>query len=390
MHYLDFAATSAHRPDSVARAVFAFLTENGASPGRGAHGAAAEAGRIAFRCRRRIAQLLSLPGDPGRVAFTLNATHALNTALHGVLDQGDVVVITPFDHNAVLRPTHTLSRTRGVEVRMATGRPDGTLDLEGLRELLRGARLLVVNEVSNVLGTRLPVEELASMAHAAGALVLLDMAQSAGHIPTAPAAAGADMIALAGHKGLLGPQGTGAFWVREGLDIEPFATGGTGGDSSSREMPEVLPDRLEAGTPNIPGIAGLLAGVEFVLSEGVEKLHERGLALKSRLRAGLIEIPGVRVLSPEAPDGGALVTIVAEGIDPSTLGMRLQEEWGVLTRTGLHCAPEVHRLIGTLETGAVRFSLGWSSTEGDVDRAIEGVNAIVGSAHPAPDRVGVA
>jgi len=379
MHYLDFAATSAHRPDSVARAVFAFLTENGASPGRGAHGAAADAGRIAFRCRRRIAQLLSLPGDPGRVVFTLNATHAINTAMQGVLGQGDAVVITPFDHNAVLRPAHALSRTRGVEVRMASGAPDGSLDLDGLRGLLNGARLLVVNEVSNVLGTRLPVEELAAMAHAAGALVLLDMAQSAGHVPSTPGAAGADLVALAGHKGLLGPQGTGALWVREGLAIEPFATGGTGGDSASREMPSVLPDRLEAGTPNIPGIAGLLAGVEFVLSEGVGNLHARAVELKSRLRSGLCEIPGVRMLSPLAPEGGALVTVVTDRVDPSVLGMRLQEDWGVLTRTGLHCAPEVHRLLGTLETGAVRFSLGWSSTVEDVDRAIEGVTAVVGA-----------
>jgi selenocysteine lyase/cysteine desulfurase len=157
-----------------------------------------------------------------------------------------------------------------------------------------------------------------------------------------------------------------------------------GADEADRE------DRLEAGTPNIPGIAGLLAGVEFVFSEGVENLHERALRLKSRLRDGLGAIPGVRVLSPEAPEGGALVTIVADRVDPSTLGMRLQEEWSVLTRTGLHCAPEVHRLIGTLETGAVRFSLGWSSTEEDVDRAIEGVNAIIGTARPATKGVGVA
>jgi selenocysteine lyase/cysteine desulfurase len=142
-------------------------------------------------------------------------------------------------------------------------------------------------------------------------------------------------------------------------------------------MPSVLPDRLEAGTPNIPGIAGLLAGLEFVLSEGVANLHERGNHLKSRLRAGFGEIPGVRILSPSAPDGGSLVTIVTDGMDPSILGLKLQEEWGVLTRTGLHCAPEVHRLIGTLETGAVRFSLGWSSTEEDVDRAVEGVGAIL-------------
>ena len=379
MHYLDFAATSAIRPDSVAAAVHHFLTEVGASPGRGGHQRSIESGRIAFRCRRRLARVMGLPGNPGQITFMLNATHALNTAIHGVVRQGEVVVITPFDHNAVLRPVYALSKSRDVEVRMLDAAPDGSIDLEAAGRALEGARLLVVNAISNVLGTRLPLEELAGLARERGALVLVDAAQSAGHLADHPGNAPVDLVAFTGHKGLMGPQGTGGLWVREGVDVEPFCTGGTGGDSALREMPPVYPDHLEAGTPNAPGLAGLLAGCEFVLDRGVEALHAHECGLKTRLREGLAGIRGVRVVSPPDPSGGAVVTVVVEGIQPSELADELEEDWGVLCRAGLHCAPEAHRLLGTLETGALRFSMGWSSTEDDVDQALRGVDAIVRS-----------
>jgi cysteine desulfurase / selenocysteine lyase len=388
MHYLDYAATSAVRPPRVVEGIRDFLLRVGASPGRGGYAPAVESGRIAFRCRRRLAALLGLPGDPGRVAFMLNATHAINTALHGLLEPGSRVVVTAFDHNAVLRPVHLLSRVRGIEVRMVPGAPDGSLDLDALDRFLDGARLLVVNAASNVLGTRLPVGELAGRAHDAGALVLVDAAQAAGHIPGSPAADGADLVALTGHKGLLGPQGIGALWVGEGISLGPLLCGGTGGDSRMRDMPEAYPDRLEAGTPNVPGIAGLLAGCEFLLEEGVETLHRREAALKVRLREGLEQIGGVRVLSPAGPDGAALVTIVADRVSPGELARRLETEWGVMGRAGLHCAPEAHRILGTDETGALRLSLGWASTEEDVDRAIAGVEAIAGPTKVATGGLG--
>lgn len=378
-HYLDYAATSAERPPSVVEAVTAFLSDCGATPGRGSHSRAVEASRVAFRCRRALARLLGLEGDPGRIVFLQNATHALNTALWGTLHSGDAVVVTAYDHNAVLRPVHRLSRERGVEVRMVPGAADGSVDMEEVARLLDGARLLVVNAVSNVLGTRLPVDELTMMAHEAGALVLVDAAQSAGHLPDRPGEVGVDLLAFTGHKGLLGPQGTGGLWVREGVDVEPLLAGGTGGDSLLRDMPPHFPDRLQAGTGNAPGIAGLLAGCTHVLEEGPEEMHRREAALKARLRDGLEAIVGVRVLSPAAPDGVGVVTIVADDVDPGTMADRLDREWGVMTRPGLHCAPEVHRILGTTETGALRFSLGWASTEEDVDVALEGVDAIVGT-----------
>lgn len=377
-HYLDYAATSAVRPPEVIRAVTGFLEECGASPGRGGHGRAVEASRIAFRARRALVRLLGGVGDPGRVTFSFHATHALNTALSGLLRPGDVAVTTAFDHNAVLRPLHALSRTRGVTVRMLPGTPEGEIDPAEARSLLRGARLLVLNHASNVLGTVLPVPELASMAHEEGALVVLDAAQSIGHIPVDASAIGADLIAFTGHKGLLGPQGTGGLWIRPGIDFDPLLQGGTGGDSEDREMPEVLPDRFEAGTANGPGIAGLLAGATWLLERGIGTVQAHEAALKERLREGLRSIRGVRVLSPPAPSGTALVTLRTDRVDPSTLMARLDREFGVEARAGLHCAPEAHRVLGTLGTGALRLSLGWASTEEDVDRAIEGIHAIAG------------
>lgn len=379
MHYMDYAATSAVRPDSVCDAVADFLRGCGASPGRGGYHRSVDSGRIVFRCRRALTRLLGLPGDPGRMAMMFNATHALNTALAGILRPGDAVVLSDYDHNAVLRPAHRLANTRGVVLRRLDGDPSGAVDLEQARRLLDGARLLVVNHVSNVLGTVLPLRDLARMAHEAGALVLVDAAQSAGHIPVSLADDGADLVAITGHKGLLGPQGTGGLWVREGVEVDPLLCGGTGGNSALREMPAAMPDHLEAGTPNASGIAGLLAGVEHVQGEGVAILHAREAALKARLREGLQVIRGVRVLSPAAPEGAAVVTLVSNRVDPATLAKRLDDEFGVQGRPGLHCAPEVHRLLGTQETGALRLSLGWASTEADVDRALEGVRSIAGA-----------
>lgn len=383
-HYLDFAATSALRPPAVVEAVAGFLRECGATPGRGGHASALEAGRMALRTRRALQRVLGLPGDPGRIAFMHNATHALNTALWGVLGRGDTVVVTAYDHNAVLRPAAALSRERGVQVRMVPGAPDGGLDVESTARLLHGARLLVVNSASNVLGQRLPMEELASLGREAGALVLLDVAQAAGHIPLDCGALGADLVAFTGHKGLLGPQGTGGLWVREGLEVEPLLTGGTGGDSTRRTMAEAMPDRLEAGSVNAPGLAGLAAGLAYILERGVEELHRHEARLKARLRAGLAGMAGVTVHSPEAPDGVGIVTLTARSLDPAALAHRLDVEWGVEARAGLHCAPECHRLLGTVETGALRLSLGWASSDGDVDRALEAIEALTGPTTVGP------
>lgn len=372
--YLDHAATTALRPPEVVDAVRRYLEETGATPGRGGYGLALDAGRTVLRARRAVARVLGLSGDPGRITFGPNATHALNTALWGTLEEGDALVVTDYDHNAVLRPAHALAYRRGVEVRVVPGAPDGSVEPEAFTRALAGARMVALNAVSNVLGTRLPVEELAAEARQAGALVLVDTAQSAGHVSVDLAEA--DLVAFTGHKGLLGPQGTGGLWVREGVEVRPLVQGGTGGNSLAPDMPGAYPDHLEAGTLNGPGLAGLAAGCQVVLDTGVEALHARERALKAHLRDGLLDTAGVEVLTPPDPRGAAIVTVRHAGLDPARLATRLDRDFGVLARSGHHCAPLAHGLLGTRESGALRLSLGWGSTEADVDRALQAFRAL--------------
>jgi cysteine desulfurase / selenocysteine lyase len=395
--YLDYAATSAIRPHAVAEAVVGYLRDTGATAGRGGHRLALEAGRTALRCRRALAQLLDIPGDPGRIAFQANATHALNTALFGVLEPGDRVVRTVYDHNSVRRPLAAL-RARGVRVDMITGTPDGRIDLDEAERILAGAgpaagagaaKLLVLTHASNVLDNVLPVAELAAMAHAVGALVLLDTAQTAGHLPFSVASLGVDLLAFTGHKGLLAPQGTGGLWVRDGVAVEPLIYGGTGSESWSESMPDAYPDHLEAGTQNGPGLAGLLAGTEWLLDRGVAGVHATSTRLKQRFLHHLSSMEGITLHSSPRPGGVGIVTVTAARIPAAELARRLDHEYGIMTRAGLHCAPDAHELIGTVEQGAVRFSLGWASTESDVDRACRALaeltgNAAASSAVPIP------
>jgi cysteine desulfurase / selenocysteine lyase len=384
--YMDYAATSALRPPEVGEAVARFLGGLGATPGRAAHRGALEAGRMVLRCRQALAALFGISGDPGRVVFQLNATHALNTLLRGLVGAGDVLVRTAADHNAVRRTAADL-RQGGVEERILPVDAAGAVDMEEASRLLRGAALLVLPHVSNVLGSALPVRALADVAHREGALVVVDAAQSAGHLPLDVTELGADALAFTGHKGLLGPQGVGGFWLREGVEIDPLLTGGTGGDSAPESMPASFPDRVEAGTLPVPAIAGLLAGVEWLQQRGVAELAAREAALKERLLAALDRIPGVSVRSPRGVPGTGLVMLTVRGMDADQVARRLDADFSILVRAGLHCAPEAHRALGTLETGAVRLSLGWASEERHVDAAAAALAALSGSAAPAGGRV---
>ena len=384
--YLDYAATSALRPPEVVEAMVAYLRDIGATPGRSGHRRAVEAGRIVLRCRLALTELFGARGDPGRVVFTSNATHALNIAMRGLLRPGDRVVRTAYDHNAVRRPVAALVDA-GVEEAVLAGTPDGALDLDAAQRALEGngrpARVLVVPHASNVLGALVPVAELSELAHAVGAVVVVDAAQSAGHVVVDAERIGADVLCFAGHKGLLGPQGTGGLWVRPGVQIDPLLVGGTGADSYAAEMPTHLPDRLEAGTLNGPGIAGLLAGVRWVAEQEPSVLHGREAALKARLRRALTDTPGVEVHSPPDPEGVGIVLATVTGIPSAEVARRLDRDWGVLARAGLHCSPDTHALLGTAGEGAVRFSLGWASTVEDVDRAIAAIAAIAATTEPA-------
>jgi len=355
------------------------MNEIGASPGRSGHRLSIEAGRIVFEARELAASLFNA-ADPMRVSFGLNATDALNLAIKGVLRPGDHVVTGGMEHNSVMRPLRDMER-RGVQVSVAPVSPDGTLDPDDIRKALRSnTRLVVLTHASNVTGTAAPIREVGRLCSERGPLFLVDAAQTAGCFPLDMRADFIDLLAFTGHKALFGPQGTGGLVVGERVKLNEFATlrqGGTGSRSEFETHPDFAPDMFEAGTPNAAGIAGLLAGLRFVSGETVERIHARDAALAARLLSSLKEVPGLRIIgeatgSPRT----ATVSFVINGLSPSDIGLRLDEEFGVLCRVGLHCAPAAHKSIGSFPYGAVRFGLGYFNTEEQIDHAVSALKEI--------------
>jgi cysteine desulfurase family protein len=375
--YLDCAATGALKPPSVKEAVANFLENVGASPGRSAHRLAVESGRIVFDCREAVAQLLGAP-DSSSVVFTLNATHALNLAFLGLLREGDRVVTTSMEHNSVMRPLKYLQAQGTIQLDVVECAPDGRIDPARLKaSVTPGTRMVAVIHASNVLGTLLPVPEISQIAHEAGAVLLLDAAQTAGVYPVNVEKLGVDILACAGHKGLLGPHGTGILYVREGLEIEAVLRGGTGSESGLTEQPDFMPDKLECGTHNAAGIAGLKAGVEFILAETVEKIREHEINLAGKMLEGLAEIDAVAIYGTRDPQKQtATVSFNIKGMEPSDIGHKLDREYDIAVRVGLHCAPIAHQTMGTYPRGAVRASAGYLNKEEDIDALIAAVKEI--------------
>jgi len=369
--YLDNAATSWPKPEAVYRAVDHFMRQVGATPGRGGHRREEEAQRIADEARAALAELFHAP-DPQGVAFTLNATQALNLALKGLLRPGDHVVTSSIEHNALWRPLKALER-RGVELTAVPCAPDGTLDPADVAAALRpNTRLVAMLHASNVLGTILPIGEVGAICRDCGVSFLVDAAQTAGAVPINMEAMGIDLLAFAGHKGLFGPHGTGGLVVRPGIELETWIEGGSGILSRPETMPEVLPARLEAGTQNAAGIAGLLAGVRFVLEQGVERIRAHEMALTGLLIEGLQTIPDLTILGPyDLEQRAAVVSLTVEGYFPDQLAAVLDKVFDVATRAGLHCAPQAHRTAGTLECGALRFSPGYFTTAEEIEYAVD-------------------
>ena len=369
--YLDNAATSWPKPEAVYQAVDHFIREIGATPGRGGHRQEEQAQQIADETREALAQLFHAP-DPQGVAFTLNATQAINMALKGLLRPGDHVITSSIEHNAMWRPLKALEK-RGVEVTAAPCAPDGALDPAGVEAAIRPqTRLIAMLHASNVLGTLLPIAEVGEIAHRHGTLLLVDAAQTAGAYPIDMQAMGIDLLAFAGHKGTYGPHGTGGLVVRPGIELETWVEGGSGVLSRPDTMPEELPMRLEAGTQNAAGLAGLLAGVRFVLEQGVERIRAHEMALAGRLIERLRAIPGLAILGPVDPQQRtAVVAITVEDYLPDQLAAVLDKVFNVATRAGLHCAPQAHSVAGTLECGALRFSPGYFNTAEEIDYAAD-------------------
>jgi cysteine desulfurase family protein len=381
MIYLDYAATSWPKPPAVIAAMADFLEHAGGNPGRSGHRLSIAAGRVINEARESVAACFGAP-DPLRVVFTPNVTYALNIALLALLRPGDRVVTTGIEHNSVMRPLRALEKA-GVELVVAPCGPDGSLDEAALqRALAPGARLVVANHASNVIGTILPAERLATAAHAVGALFMLDAAQTAGVLPIDLSTLDVDLFAFTGHKGLHGPPGTGGLILGERVDVDelqPVFAGGTGSRSEREEQPEIMPDKFEAGTPNGVGLAGLGAGVRHIMALGVAAIREQELGLTRLLCEGLATIPGVRVYGPaDRERRTATVSIIVEGRSVSEIGYLLDEEHDILTRVGLHCSPATHRTIGTAPDGTVRLALGLATTREDILITIEALRDIVG------------
>jgi len=356
-----------------------FMRHIGANPGRSAHRLSVEAGRVVYEAREAVAELFNAP-DPLRVVFGPNVTEALNLALRGILRPGDHVVTSSMEHNSMMRPLRALER-EGVEVTVVRCSPEGFLDPADVEAVIRPNTVMIaLNHASNVVGTLLPVAEVGRIARRYGLLLLVDAAQTGGAYPIDVQADSIDLLGFTGHKSLYGPMGTGGLIIGERVDLarlRPLKRGGTGSRSEREEQPDFLPDMCESGTPNAVGLAGLAAGVRWVLERGVEAIRAHEVELAQRLIEGLKSIPGVTLYGGgDAQRQVPVVSFNIEGLEPSEVGLRLDEEYGIMCRVGLHCAPAAHKTIGTFPAGTVRFGLGYFNTMEEVERAIKAVEEV--------------
>lgn len=376
--YLDNAATSYPKPECVYAAMDDYNRRIGVAAGRSASRRGGEVAAIIDRARRAVARILDA-GAPEQIAFTLNGTDGLNLVLRGLLRPGDHVVTTRLEHNSVVRPLTALAKT-GVRVTTVPSSADGRVSAAEFAAALEpGTRLAVCIHASNVTGVIQPVDEIAAACRAAGVPMLLDAAQTVGSHPFSVRDLGVDFVAAPGHKGLLGPLGTGIVWIRPGWEgrIEPLRTGGTGSRSEESAQPESMPDKFESGNPNVPGLAGLAAGAEWLLEQGVARLAEQERELTRILLRGLKAIPGVSIAGSDDASRVGIVSFQVEGYDPADVAAILEESFGIECRAGLHCAAAAHAELGTISAGGtVRFSVGPFILTTDVDRAVAAVRSI--------------
>lgn len=379
MIYFDNAATSWPKPPGAAEAVTHCMEQVGANPGRSGHRLSIEAARIVYNTRRAVSDLFHAP-DPMRVAFSANVTEALNLALYGYLRPGDHVITSSMEHNAVMRPLRDLEQ-HGVELTVLRCSSDGTLNPDSIPPAVKpNTVMLVLNHGSNVCGTLLPIQEAGRIAREHGLIFLVDTAQTAGVLPIDFQAMHIDMLAFTGHKSLYGPMGTGGLVIGERVDTErlrPLKRGGTGSRSELEEQPDFLPDRYESGTSNTAGLAGLLASLQWIMDRDPAAIRAHEQKLTRELIDGLTGTPGVTVYGTGDPiRQTATVSFNIAGMAPSEAGLRLDEEFEILCRVGLHCAPAAHKTLGTFPTGTVRFGLGAFSTMEEVRRALEAVSTL--------------
>ena len=375
MIYLDNAATTRAKPPAVAQAVLEALSSYG-NCGRGGHEGALSAARTIYGTREKIAALLGCP-RADHVCFTQNSTQALNIAVCGLLGPGDHVISTDLEHNSVLRPLYRL-RDAGAAVDFVPADSRGRLDYCGFERLLRPeTKAVVCTHASNLTGDAVDIARVGRFAREHGLLFILDASQTAGVLPIDLAAMGIDVVCFTGHKSLMGPQGTGGLCLREGLEIRPFTVGGTGVQSYSEAQPGEYPTRLEAGTLNGHGLAGLSAALDFLSETGIAHIHAHEDALARRLYEAVRDLPGVTVYGDfSAPVRAPVVTLNIGDFDSAEISDELAERFGIATRPGAHCAPRLHRALGTEEQGAVRFSWSYFNTEEETAAAAEAVRVL--------------
>jgi cysteine desulfurase family protein len=375
--YFDNAATSYPKPESVYQAVDDYMRDIGSSPGRGTYSMARKAEEVLFSTRAALGRLFSI-SDVTRIIFTSNVTESINLVLKGFLNPGDHVITTQMEHNALWRPLKVLAHERGVEISVLDC-PDGRAFDPGLVEnLIRdNTRLIAVNHASNVTGTLMPVKEVGRICATHNIPLLVDAAQTAGSFPIDVEELKISLLAFTGHKCLLGPTGTGGLYIAPGIELKPLKEGGTGGDSLLEHQPDHLPDRFEAGTLNAAGIAGLGAGVKYILDHDLEKIRSHDLELTRYALKQLNDLPGLIIYGPDAADDRtAVISFNFSDIAPEEVTYVLDEVYDIMARSGLHCAPQAHRSIGTVDGGTVRISFGIFNSFEEIDHLIVALKEI--------------
>ena len=381
--YLDNAATSWPKPDGVLAAMDRYHRELGVAAGRGATRAASEVDATIARCRMRAAQLFNAESS-NQIVFTFNGTDSLNVAIQGALKPGDHVVASTLEHNSVLRPLSELRQRFGIETTFIEPEANGRVEPAKFHEAIRpNTKLVALIHASNVTGVIQPIDDVGAIARQSGALMLVDAAQTAGHLPIDVRNSPIDLLACPGHKGLLGPLGTGLLYLRPGVEqhVASFRQGGTGSDSEDDRQPKSLPDKYESGNHNAPGLFGLEAALDWLEQSSVAVAHQHELALRQRLIESLRDVGSVRLFAADVPDEFVVgvLSLVVDGFDPQEVAAILDQDFQIQTRAGLHCAPGAHRSLGTLSVGGtVRASFGPSTTPDDIDRLAAALRSLTG------------
>ena len=376
MIYLDNAATTFPKPEAVYNAMMDCMKNYCANPGRAGHKLAMKAAREIYDTRENIAKLFNID-NPMNIVFTNNATDSLNLAIKGVVNKGDHIITTSMEHNSVIRPIKALEKV-GVENTIVQCDEQGFLNIDDLEKSIKpNTKLIVTTHASNVCGTLIDIKSISEIANKHNILYLIDVSQTVGVYDIDLKDIKADMLAAPGHKGLLGPQGTGILYIREGLNISILKEGGTGSRSEDLFQPDLFPDKYESGTHNTPGIVGLNEGVKFIFKEGIDKIKEHEEELCKYMLERLEEVPNIKIYGPkDANKRASVISINIGNMDSGEITFLLDSEYNIATRSGIHCAPLAHKTLGTLEQGAVRFSIGYFNTKEEIDKAVAALKEI--------------